>query len=365
MGASSLGSILSRPLACLALGAALVTAALAPHQAAAQAKKPTLIGIAVATLNSSYCMFPAAVRLGYFAEEGLDVRLQPIAGSTSVVQTLLSGRLEVGMPTPEPVFKGVSQGNDMVLIYNFIRKPTGSVAVLENSPIQKLEDLKNKKLGAQSLASGNIMLTNGILEKLGINTKTEVTYLSVGVGGQALQALRSGHVDGLILFDSLYAAMEQMGAKLRYFYGPGQEKLFSTQIAMRRSVVESDPEYVGAVGRSIAKASILLRDNPEACVKLMWQQVPSTRVAGQSEAEQLANDLAVAKKRMELIDPGSTPWGHYERDGVEAWNQFAVDGGIIDAKLPDIDKVYTNKFVPEYNKFDQAAFSRRVKELKP
>ena len=350
--------------AAIATALGLVSLGLAAGEAAAQTKREVNFGLPVAAINSSYCMFPTAMRLGFFAAEGLEVKIQNIAGSTSVVQTVLSGRLDVGGATPEPIFKSYSQGERLVMIYNFVRRPTGSVAVLDDSPIKALTDLRGKKLGAQSLASGNIMLTNAILSKLGIDPKTEISYLSVGVGAQALQSLRVGHVDGLILFDSLYAQMEIMGAKLRYFYGAGQENLFSTQFFMRRSVVEKEPDFVRGFGRAIAKATFFAQANPEACVRMLWQQFPASRIAGMAEQEQLRNDIAVLNKRMELLLPPEAPgqgWGFYDPKSVDAWNEFAFQGGIIERKVDKLDGIYTNQFVADFNKFNKNEIVARAK----
>lgn len=339
--------------------------ALAGGDVAAQAKKRELrFGLPVATINSGYCMFPAASRLGYFAEEGLEVKINNIAGSATVVQTTVSGRLDIGAATPEPIFTAYSKGDPIVMVYNYIRKPTGSVAVLAESPIRTLADLKGKRLGAATLASGNIMLTNGLLAKIGIDGKKEVTYLAVGMGAQALQALRSGHADGLVLFDSLYAQIESLGAKLRYIYGEGQELLFSTQILVRKDLADREPDVVRGFGRAVAKATQFAKDNPEACVRMMWQEFPASRVAGMSESDQLKQDVDMLVKRMELLVPPEGPgkgWGYYEPASIAAWNEFALEGGLIDKKLVNLDGIYTNRFTADFNRFDRKAVADRAR----
>ena len=353
---------LYRPITAFTIAAAIVVAS---SGAAAQTKKREIrVGLPVNAINSSYCMFPSATRLGYFEAEGLDVKFNNIAGSTTVVQTVASGRLDIGGTTPEPVYKSYSLGDPIVMVYNFVRKPTGSVAVLVDSPIKTLTDLRGKRLGAATLASGNIMLTNGLLAKLNIDGKKEVTYLSVGTGAQALQALRSGHVDGLVLFDSLYAQIELLGAKMRYIYGEGQDNLFSTQFVVRREMVDKEPNVVRGFGRAVAKATAFAKDNPEACVRMMWQEFPASRIAGMPEAEQLKNDVTVLVKRMELLIPPNDAgkgWGYYEPASIAAWNEFALEGGIIDKKLDKLDGIYTNQFVADFNRFDPKAVADKAR----
>lgn len=331
--------------------------------AVAQAKRAISFGLPVAAINSGYCMFPAASRLGYFAEEGLDVKIHNIAGATSVIQTVLSGRIDIGAATPEPGFKSISQNEKLVFVYNYLRRPVGSVAVLADGPIKTLTDLRGKKIGAQTLASGNILLTNGLLKKVGVDPAKEVTYLSVGVGAQALQALRSGHVEALVLFDSLYAQMEMMGAKLRYIYGEGQDKLFSTQFVVKQDTIDNNPSIVAGFGRAVAKATVFARENPEACVRMMWQEFPTSRIAGMPEAEQLANDTAILVKRTEVLWPGEgEKWGQYDAQSISSWADFVLEGGIIENKITNLDATYTNRFVDEYNKFDVNGVKKAAKE---
>ncbi len=292
------------------------------------------------------------------------MKVLPIPGSATIVQTVLSGRLDIGATTPEPLLEMYQNGNsDIVMVYDFIRRPTGSIAVLDESPIRKLEDFRGKRLGAQSLASSNILLTNAVLSKVGINPKTELSYLSVGVGAQALQALRGGNVDGLAIFDSVYAQMEAMGAKLRYFSGPDQDKLFAVQFIARKSVVENDPALIKGVGRALAKATYFAQQNPEACVRMMWAEVPASRIASVPEQEQLKTELAILQRRLTLLitpDSDAHGFGYYSQADLDAWNDFAVEGGLIRKKI-DLSAHVTDAFVPAFNDFDHAELARKAK----
>jgi NitT/TauT family transport system substrate-binding protein len=337
--------------------ALLATATLAVANGEAQAAelKPVTLGLTVAAMNSSLCMFPVGVHMGYFAKEGLAVTLQMTPGSSQAVQLVMSGRLDAAVATPEPIFKGIYNGGDLLMTYDVVRAPTGSIAVLDDSPIKALQDLRGKKLGAQSLASGNILLTNAILAKLGMTPAKDVTYLPIGVGAQARQAVESKQVDALVLFDAQYAQLENAGLKLRYFYGEGQEKLFGAQLVMKRTTAEKQPDIAKGLGRAIAKATLFANTNPEACVRIMWKDYPSSRPAPDKEAARLAGDLLVLKKRLTLLVTKAQAehgWGYYDKGDIDAWNEFAVQGNIIPKKFDDVSRLYTNAFLKAYNDFN-------------
>ena len=67
---------------------------------------------------------------------------------------------------------------------------------------------------------------------------------------------------------------------------------------------------------------------------------------------------------MSTPDSVANGWGYYAKGDVEAWNAFAVLGGIIVKKLDNIDAVYTNRHVAEYNRFNAAEFVQRAKAWK-
>ena len=357
----------ARHLTC-AVSVAAASALLSITPASAQQLRTVTVGLPNATMTGSYCQFPAAMQLGFFAEEKLDIKTQQIAGTATVLQALIAGRLDIGGGTPEPFLQAFAQDKDLIMMFNFIRRPTGSIAVLDESSIKDLKDFKGKKIGAQSLASGNIMLTNGVLSEAGINPKTELTYLSVGVGAQALQAMRAGHVDALALSDQYYIQMEMLGAKLRYFVGPEQDKLFSTQFVTVASTLDQQADMIKGFGRALAKGMLVSKERPEACIRMMWKQYPATRAAGVAEDKQMETELAILKARMTLLvtpDQQSHGWGSYNPKDVEAWNKFAVSGGILQNELTDLERFYTNKFVADYNKFSNEDVIKKADAWKP
>src|SRR5690606_6979455 len=98
------------------------------------------------------------------------------------------------------------------------------------------------------------------------------------------------------------------------------------------------------------------KHNPEACVRMLWQEFPTSRIAGMSEEEQLKNDVAILVKRMNfLVPPDDKSWGYYDPKSISSWSEFAVEGEIIEQMARDTDELYTNRFVDEFNQFDSAA----------
>ncbi|MCP5261544.1 MAG: ABC transporter substrate-binding protein [Rhodoferax sp.] len=311
-----------------------------------------------------------AIGKGYFREEGLDVEIIFTGGSAPTVQATLSGQIDIGSATVEPVFQireQVGKNGKVVLIYNYIRRPTGSIAVLDSSKVKSLADFKGVVIGDSSLGSGNLLLANGILAKAGLQVDKDFSHVAVGTGAAALNALTTGRVGALSLWDTEYAAMRAVGTKLRTFTHPDAEKLFSTTYYATPAYIEKNGDIVKRFGRAMAKATYFTSLNPTAALKIMYKAYPQTRTAGQTVEQELKKDLIALNARLELLiagDPMKTrTWGKYEPDAIAEWDRFAVSAKIIKSPM-DLSDLYTNKFVESYNDFDPAEIERDAKNWK-
>ncbi|WP_435526847.1 ABC transporter substrate-binding protein [Microbacterium aurantiacum] len=296
-----------------------------------------------------------AEAMGYFEDEGLAVDIVVTGDSTSIVQGIDSGSLDIGSTPPEPIWQAMTKGSDLELVYNYIRKQTGSLAVLEDSPIESLDDFEGASIGQYSLGTSNMFLSEGILASAGLEPDVDFSHLAVGTGAAALQALTSEQVDALSLWDTEYAAFEAQGTPLRYFTTDEVASLFSTTYFTSTAYAEENPEAIEGFGRAMAKATLFTATNPEAALRIMYEAYPDTLVAGNSIDDQLEVDLVALNRRIELLtagDPqGTQSWGAYDEAALEAWTDFALGAGIIDSAVDSIAAA-PNTFVTAYNDFD-------------
>ncbi|MDR6167889.1 NitT/TauT family transport system substrate-binding protein [Microbacterium paludicola] len=299
-----------------------------------------------------------AQAMGYFEDEGLKVDIVVTGDSTSIVQGIDSGSLDIGSTPPEPIWQAMTKGSQLQLVYNYIRKQTGSLAVLDDSPITSLGDFEGAVIGQSSLGTSNMLLSEGILASADLTPDVDYSHLAVGTGAAALQALTTGQVDALSLWDTEYAAFEAQGTPLRYFTTEEAASLFSTTYFTSSDYAADNAETIEAFGRAMAKATLFTATNPEAALRIMYEEYPDTLVAGNSIDDQLAIDLVALNRRLELLtadDPQDTAsWGAYSESALAAWGTFALDSGIIDSEV-DTVAAAPNTFVEAYNDFDADA----------
>ncbi|UOQ59556.1 ABC transporter substrate-binding protein [Leucobacter rhizosphaerae] len=308
-----------------------------------------------------------AVAGGYFEQEGLDVEIVNTT-SASEGQALMTGKVDIESATPGPILQLQESGQEFVMVYNYLRAPTGSIAVLEDSPIASLEDFAGTTIGADALGSGNILLTDGILASVDLAPGRDYEHLAVGVGAQAIHALESGRVDALELWDTEYAAIEANGVPLRTFSSDSAEQLFSTTYMTSRTYADAHGDTIERFGRAMAQASLFTATNPEAALTMMYGAFPETRIAGTAEEEQLASDTIALQARLGILTAGDPAtegtWGAYSPEAVAEWVSFAQNSGVISTPL-DAETLFTNEFSEAYNDFDDAEVIAEAEQWKP
>ncbi|GAA3733267.1 NitT/TauT family transport system substrate-binding protein [Spinactinospora alkalitolerans] len=311
-------------------------------------------GISVPTMSPGWIALAVAEKQGYFKAEGIEVLPQFLGSSGNVLQSMTVGRTEIGTPTPEALLPAIDKGQDVQMVYQWTRGPVQSFAVLPDSEIREVDDLRGKTIGVPDLSSGVKQLADASVSQAGMDPEKDVRYLSVDVGVAAWDALNRHRVDALMIWDTEYAAMENTGAELRYMRADGIDDLFSTTFAANREWSEEHPGDIEAFGRAWTKATIWASENPEEAVKVMWELYPETKT-GRDEEDLLEDHVNILKAREESVllgDPEvSGTWGEYDPDAVRKWVDFATETELISPGL-DVDEVYTNRFAAAYNAFD-------------
>lgn len=321
----------------------------------------------VTEMTLSQAPMVAAKRLGYFAEEGLDVELMGFKGTGTLIPQMLAKRVDIGYPNPDTLILSRAPGKEKLPIkyfYNATRSSGWEFAVLADSPLKSLKDLDGKTVGVGAMSFGNVPITKAEFKELGVNA----TMVPVGIGSAAFLALTGKRIDVLNLFDAQHATLEAEGTKIRRLPQlPRYEALFSNGFVAHEDMIKEKPEVLAGFGRAIAKATVFCEANREACVKLFWQEYPNTKPTG-DEAKVLADGVTVFSARfnkMLSFPAGQTrAWGSFE---PKVWIDFAEalhEGGQLEPKTVDVENCYTNALVPKFSDFDAAKIVAQAKAYK-
>jgi NitT/TauT family transport system substrate-binding protein len=304
--------------------------------------------------------------LGYWKDAGLDVEIKPFSGSTGATQVVVSGSAEFTMGSPEGLLVGIQEGAKIKAVYNHVREPIYTIAVVKDSPVKKLEDLKNKTIGVLSLSSGATAVAKAMLRSIGLDPEKDVKWLPVGLGPQTANVLKSKQVDAIAMWDWAYATLENLGFQFRQFETPQTTSLLSLMLITNDDFLKANRQATVNFAQGIAKGALFALTNPEAAVRIHWAKYPASKPTNIPEDQALREAVHVLQARLDKyrVEKRKDPrYGAFRPEEWAATQGFFFDVGMIKAK-PDVGVYYTNDLIDDINKFDKAAIVKQAESYK-
>jgi NitT/TauT family transport system substrate-binding protein len=305
-------------------------------------------------------------QLGYFRDEGLDMEFKAIGTHVAITEGIKNGSLEFGVGSPTFLLPLVAKGDPFPAIqfFEYTYPFKWDWAVLENSPIKEIGDLKGKKLGVASFGTVEQQIGKAMLKQRGIDADSDVTWTAVGEGTPGHVALTRGDIDAMIYFDTGFGGWDAAGLRYRLLPRPNDVP------QVGGFFIESTPQFLKdrrehAVGfaRGVSKGTVFALENPDAAAKLFLKMFPESGSPGKSEAENVQAIKVSVARRMPLWkapDPTITKWGFIRE---QEWKDEVAFAGLTD-KITDVKPFFTNELIDDINKFDAEAVKRQARDFK-
>lgn len=349
----------------------LLAAAGIVFSSSAMALDNVTVGLAIPPAVHDGAPFAAAQELGLFKDQGLSVKFLVFQGAGALLPQIASKRVTFGLPVAEPVISSYFNGKDPLPVrffYNVIPVQTMEYAVLANSPIKTIEDLKDKKIGVGALTWGTIPNSRAALRVAGLEPGKNVNFVAVGALAAGFQALRSGQVDALNFNNSWDDMLEFTGTKIRRIPYPAvfQESPGNGFVA-NVDTFKEHPDLIKRFGRAYTEALYVCNANPTYCVQAFWREHPESRPAdadgkGLDEARTLLErrlHRVLYLKNGTLRQPGA-----YDIKVIDnAFNAMVKAGEFPNVKVP-LDQIFSNEFVSSFNDFDKNALRLKAEAAK-
>jgi len=310
--------------------------------AGAPEKKNVVIAVGGKSLVV-YLPLTVAEQLGYFADEGLDVRIEDFKGGSAALKALLGGSADVVVGYFDHIVRLQAQGRDLVGVALMGKYP-GLVLGVRTELADKVKtpaDLKGLKVGVTKPGSSTNYFVFYLLAKEGLKP-TDVAIIGVGGGSSAVAAVERGQVDAISHVEPVITTLERRG-EIKVLVDTrnkeGTEAVFggpypAATLYTHRSFTEKYPETTQRLVNAIVRA-------------LQWMQGKS--------AEEI---VAIMPKAYYQNDPElytdivRNSLGMFSENGLfppegpqTAYKVLTMfDKDLASAKV-DLDKTYTNAFV--------------------
>lgn len=187
---------------------AVVPAVQAVWAQAPELKKFTLAGWSKPITEITHIL--AEPDHGFFQEAGLALTYLPGAGGGDALRNLLSGQADIAFTDPGSFFAALDKGARLRAVYDIYPQNVFNVVTLADSGIREPADLKGKRIGVYSLASGTRQNLQILLQHAGLS-EDDVTIVVTGLLNFA--PLMQGRVDATAATDTGLALAKRRGLK--------------------------------------------------------------------------------------------------------------------------------------------------------
>ena len=267
-----------KKIVCGILAGCLVLATATGCQKNASGKTPITLNEVAHSIF--YAPQYAAIELGYFDEEGLDVTLVNGGGADKVMTALVSGEADIGfMGSEASVYTYANGEADYAVNFAQLTQRAGNFLVgREPEPDFQWENLKGKKVLGGRAGGMPQMVFEYILKKNGIDPKTDLSIDQSIDFGSTAAAFSGGQGDFTVEFEPHATALEQKGDGY-VVASLGEESGYVpyTAFSAKKSYLEAHPDtvqaFVNALQRGMEKVS---QSTSEEIAKMIAPQFPET-----------------------------------------------------------------------------------------
>lgn len=247
-------------------------------------KEGDLIKVQVNEVAHSIFYAPqyAAIELGYFEEEGLDVTLVNGLGADKTMTAVLSGEADIGFMGPEASVYVYNEGaEDYVVNFAQLTQRAGNFLVARDSSDNfNWEDVRGKTVIGGRAGGMPQMVFEYILKKNGLDPTSDLTIIQNIDFGLTAQAFAAGTGDYTIEFEPAATALEkeETGAVVASL-GIESGKVPYTAYSAKKSYIEGNPEVIQKFTNAVQKGLDYVNSHtPEEIAKVISPQFKETEM---------------------------------------------------------------------------------------
>ena len=281
----------------------------------------------------------AAIELGYFEDEGLDLTLVNGAGADKVMTALISGGADIGLMGSEASIYVYQQGSDDYAV-NFAQLTQRAGNFLVGREAQDnfaWADLKGKKVLGGRAGGMPEMVFEYILKKNGIDPAADLTIDQSINFGLTAAAFTSNDADYTVEFEPFATGLEKEGSgHVIASLGVDSGYVPYTAYSVKKSYLEKNPDTIQKFTNAIQKGlEYVNTHSAEEIAKVIQPQFKET------DEDTIAT--IVGRYKDQDTWKGDTV---FEKDSFELLENILEEAGELNERVP-YEKLVTTEFSQE------------------
>jgi NitT/TauT family transport system substrate-binding protein len=278
---------------------------------------------------------------GFYAKRGLNVTIQPGAGSADTIRTIAAGGADVGFANVSTAIVGRSRGAPVVSVAQL-----GYIAVTilwrEDTDIKTLKDLERK---SWAISPGQAQWF--LLPALARINNIDFKSIKIEETAPPLQpaALLAKKADFITMFRAsndevaeMTAAKQGMRLKRIHMRDAGLD-IYGSALVAKEDDIKRRPEMIRAYVEATMEGLKYARDHQDEALRILLKLKP--------ELDKELTRLQIKNAVEEVFIPAesvSSGYGYMKTDAMEQTVKITNEFFDVARKVP-ADEVYTNQFI--------------------
>jgi len=295
---------------------------------------PVSVSLNEVTHSVFYAPQYAAMSLGFFQDEGINIELTNGGGADKVMTAVVSGQSDIGLAGPEACIYVYNQGkDDYPIVFAQLTKRDGSFLVGRKDAAFSWADLKGAAViggragGVPEMTLEYVLRQNGLVPGQDVTVDTTVQF------NMMAGAFTGGSGDYVTLFEPTATQVEQAGEGY-VLTSIGQEsgEIPYTSYFASQSYIKENPDVIQHFTNAVAKGQAWVQNHSAAEVaETIADQFPDTSVDVLTNVVQRYQDIdawnATPVMKQESLERLETVM---ETAGVLTHSQWVDFGRLVD-----------------------------------
>ena len=276
----------------------------------------------------------AAIELGYFEDEGIDLTLVNGAGADKVMTALVSGDADIGfMGSEASIYTYIQGDEDYAVNFAQLTQRAGNFLVGRTPEADfKWEDLVGKKVLGGRAGGMPEMVFEYILKKNGIDPKTDLSIDQSISFGLTAAAFTNNSADYMVEFEPFATALEQEGnGYVVASLGKDSGYVPYTAYSAKKSYLEKHPEliqkFTNAIQRGLDYVNTHSAEEIAETIRPQFKETDPEKIA-----------IIVDRYKEQDTWKENTI---FEKESFELLENILEEAGELDTRVPYEDLVNT------------------------
>lgn len=285
--------------------------------------------------NVQYAPFYVADKLGFFAEENLDLEFD-YSYETDGVALVGANELSFSIVSGEQVPIARAEGLPIVYVMAWYdRYPVAVIAKTEQG-ITIPEKLEGKSVGLPGLFGANYVGLRALLGEVGLQ-ESDLRLDSIGFNQVEVLATDADQaVVGYLANEPVQ--LQAQGYEIDVIAVADYVDLVSNGLLTNQKTIEENPELVRRMVSAVIKGIQYTVENPEEAYEVCFDYVDGLENADQDV------QMAVLETSISLYQ--TDPYGYSDQEAWENMQDVLLTMGLMKEEI-NLESVYSNEFIPQ------------------